>query len=92
MLTLNEARDVGQSKLNIDRALFEKCLEEAKKMEVEAQHQGPMALAIAIMGLSKAQLTDIGLQNEMRDALNIVSQAENEWRLGQKMGRSARVS
>ena len=90
MMTLNEARDIGQSKLKIDAPLFQKCVEEAKKMEVEAQHLGPMALAIAIMGVSKAQTTDMGLQHEMRDALNIVSQAEREWRMDQKVGRGPR--
>ena len=91
-MDLQEAREIGRRKLQVDSALFENSLEQAKRMDVEKEHLPPMALALALLGASQAQTTDIGLQNELRDALNIVSQAESEWRMEQKLGRKARLS
>lgn len=91
-MNMREAREIGRRKLQVDGPLFGKCLEQAKRMGVEKEHLPPMALALALLGVSQAQTTDIGLQNELRDALNIVSQAENEWRMEQKLGRKARLS
>lgn len=91
-MTLNEAREIGAAKLNIDRALFDKCLVQAKRMRVEADDLGPMALAIGLLGVSRADKSDIGLRNEMLDAMDVIRQAENEWRMQQKIGRKARLS
>lgn len=91
-MNLNEARLIGKAKLNIEEQLFEKCLEAAKQMAVETQHLPPMALALGLLGVSEAQKTSIGLENEMRDALQVVSMAEKEWRFDQKIGSKARLS
>ncbi len=91
-MNINEARAIGSEKLKIDAQLFEKCLEAAKRMEVDTKDLAPMTLALAILGVSKAQETSIGLENELRDALNIVSQAEREWRFQIKLGGKARLS
>lgn len=91
-LSLQQAREIGRLKLKIDDGLFEKALEAAGQMGVEPKDRPPMTLALAIMGVSDASKTDIGLQNELRDALDIVNQAEREWRLERSIGSKARLA
>ena len=84
MMTLNEARAIGASKLNIPDGLFKKCVEAAHEMAVDGRHLGPMALALGIMGIAKA--TDAAeIEGELTDALALVSKAEKEWRMDLKM-------
>lgn len=92
MMSLPEAREIGSAKLDIDGPLFDKCLEQAGRMGVEKKHLPPMTLALALLGISKAQETSIGMQAELRDALNVVSQAEEEWKLDRTLGEKGRLS
>jgi len=79
-MNVNEARQIGESKLRVSKPLFEKSMEVAKAMDVEARHMGPMTLALAIMGVSRAHQSE-DLTAELTDALALVSKAENEWRM-----------
>jgi hypothetical protein len=87
-LTLEEARQLGAAKLWIDRALFDKSLEVAKGLDgMRREDLGPMTLALAILGVSKAHVSDQGLAAELTDALALVAKAEEAWRMEQKFGR-----
>lgn len=79
-MKLEEARQIGATKLNIDERLFRKAKEAAEQMGVEPKHMGPMTLALALMGVAKAH-DPSELSGEMTDALALVSRAEDEWRM-----------
>lgn len=83
-MTIGDARQIGEQKLRIDRGLFDKCLEQAKAMNVLPRDQGAMTLALALLGTSKAHQSDQGLQAELTDALEVVGRAEKEWIMEQK--------
>lgn len=85
-MTIEEARQIGESMLKVDRDLFLKVLEIAKKVEdMRKEDLGPMTLALAIMGASKVDPRDEGVARELTDALTVVSKAEREWRLMRRM-------
>ncbi len=86
-MSLNDARQIGEQKLRIDKALFLKALEAAKQMEVRPKDYGPMTLALAILGISKAHKSSDGLEAELTDALALVAQAEKEWRMEMIVGK-----
>lgn len=86
-MTINDARQIGESKLRISRPLFDKSFELAKRMGVRPQDLGPMTLALAILGVVKANKSDRGLEAEMHDALVLVSRAETEWNMERKYER-----
>lgn len=88
-MTLSEARQVGAEKLKITRPLFDRALEAAKAMKVRPQDLGPMTLALALMGVVKANTSDRGLEAELTDALAVVSKAETEWSMERRFGRDA---
>lgn len=81
-MTIQEARAVGASKLRIPPELFRRALSAAKGMEgMRVEDLGPMALALALMGISEAHKSSDQLENELTDALQVVAKAENEWRM-----------
>ena len=85
-MTVEEARQIGEAMLRIDRQLFEKSLEAARKAEGMRQEDlGPMTLVVAIMGISKVNPRDEGFAAEMTDALALIDKAEKQWRLMRKM-------
>ena len=85
-MTVEEARQIGESMLKVDRDLFIKVLEIAKGMEdMRKEDLGPMTLALAIMGASKVDPRDEGVAKELTDALAVVNKAEREWRLRRRM-------
>lgn len=85
-MTIEEARQIGEAMLRIDRQLFEKSLDAARRVEeMRPQDLGPMTLAIAILGISKVNPHDEGLAAEMTDALALVDKAETTWRMMRKM-------
>lgn len=85
-MTVEEARQIGESQLRIDRPLFEKALEGARNSEGMRQEDlGPMALVIAIMGIAKVNPRDPGFAAEMTDALALIDKAEKTWRLMRRM-------
>ena len=58
-MTVEEARQIGEAMLRIDRQLFEKSLDAARKVEeMRPQDLGPMTLVLAIMGISKVNPRD----------------------------------
>lgn len=79
MLTLQEAYQVGATKLKLTKDVITKASEVAQEMDVKPQHMGPMTLAFAIMGVAKA-VDPEELSGELTDALALVSMAEAEWR------------
>lgn len=83
-MNINEARQIGESKMRIRPEVFSKAMEVAKEMGVVPQHMGPMALALAFMGVSKAHKSE-DMTAELTDALALVSKAENEWRMERAM-------
>lgn len=85
-MNLNDARRIGEDKLRVNKDLFIKSVEVAKSMDVAVQHLGPMALALAIMGVSRAHKSE-DMTAELTDALALVSKAENEWRMEQLVGK-----
>ena len=85
MLKIDEAYAVGRHKLNLTADVIDKAREAAQEMDVKPAHMGPMALALAIMGVAKA-VDPEELSGELTDALSLVSKAEKEWRFHQKMG------
>lgn len=85
-MTVEEARQIGEAMLRIDRQLFEKSLDAARKVEeMRPQDLGPMTLAIAILGISKVDPRDEGLAAEMTDAFALIDKAETTWRMMRKM-------
>ncbi len=85
-MTIEEARQIGEAMLRIDRQLFEKSLEVARKVEeMRPQDLGVMTLAIAILGVSRVNPRDEGFAAEMTDALAVIDKAEKQWRLMRKM-------
>lgn len=85
-MTIEEARQIGEAMLRIDRQLFEKSLEAARKAEgMRKEDLGVMSLVIAIMGISKVNPRDEGFASEMTDALALIDKAEKQWRLMRKM-------
>ena len=83
-MNIQDAQVIGAAKLHVDPGLFQKCLEVAKEMEVKPKDLGPMALILAILGVSKAHQSDDILEAEMMDAAELVAKAENEWNLERK--------
>jgi hypothetical protein len=83
-LTVTEARQLGQAKLNIDTGLFDRSLQAAKDMDARPQDLGPLTLALALMGVAKA-VDPEDLTGELTDALKLVSQAETEWELERQL-------
>lgn len=94
-MTLEEARKIGESRLQIDRRLFDRCLHSARILV--DQEKGPqtdipvMTLALAILGVSKAHKSDEGLNAELTDALSLVAKAEKDWLLEQKAKHHGRI-
>ena len=87
-MTIEEAREVGATQLKIDRELFKTSLEAARRVEGMRQEDlGPMALVLAVMGVSKVDPNDRGIERELGDAVELVGKAEQAWRLQQKVGR-----
>lgn len=85
-MTIEEALQIGEAMLRIDRQLFEKSLDAARRVEgMRPQDLGPMTLAIAVLGVSKVDPRDEGLAAEMTDALALVGKAETTWRMMRKM-------
>lgn len=85
-MTVEEARQIGEAMLRIDRQLFEKSLDAARKVEeMRPQDLGPMSLVLAIMGISKVNPRDEGFAAEMTDALALIDKAETTWRMMRKM-------
>lgn len=85
-MTVEEARQIGEAMLRIDRQLFEKSLDAARKVEeMRPQDLGPMTLVLAIMGISKVNPRDEGFAAEMTDALALIDKAETTWRMMRKM-------
>lgn len=85
-MTVEEARQIGEAMLRIDRQLFEKSLDAARKVEeMRPQDLGPMTLVLAIMGISKVNPRDEGFAAEMTDALALIDKAETTWRMMMKM-------
>lgn len=82
MMTLAEARMIGQRKLGIEKGLFDKCKAAAREMGVAPEHMGPMTLALGIMGYAKADKQN--MEGELTDALALVAKAEREFRLEMK--------
>lgn len=86
MMTIGEARRIGQEKLGLRPELFNKAHKAAQQMDVLPQHLGPMTLALALLGVAKA--TDKKeMAGELTDALSLVSKAEKEWRMEQLAGK-----
>lgn len=85
-MTVEEARQIGEAMLRIDRQLFEKSLDAARKVEeMRPQDLGPMTLVLAIMGISKVNPRDEGFAAEMTNALALIDKAETTWRMMRKM-------
>jgi hypothetical protein len=85
-MTVEEARQIGEAMLRIDRQLFEKSLDAARKVEeMRPQDLGPMTLVLAILGISKVNPRDEGFAAEMTDALALIDKAETTWRMMRKM-------
>jgi hypothetical protein len=85
-MTVEEARQIGETMLRIDRELFEKSLDAARRAEgMRPQDLGPMTLVVAIMGVSKVNPRDPGFAAEMTDALALIDKAEKTWRMMRKM-------
>ena len=79
-MNLNDARQIGESKLNIGRELFMRSRAVAKEMGVIPAHMGPMTLCLALLGVTKAHESE-DMAAEMTDAMALISKAENEWRM-----------
>jgi len=79
MMTIAEARHLGQSKLGIDQTLFKKCQQAAQEMGVRAQDMGPMTLAIGVMGIAKVDKEEV--HDELSMALELVAKAEKSFKL-----------
>jgi hypothetical protein len=87
-MTIEEARQIGTAMLKVDRDLFDKSLEAARKVDGMRQEDlGPMSLVLAVMGVSKVNPNDPGIERELGDALDLIDKAEKAWRLQQKAGR-----
>jgi hypothetical protein len=85
-MTVEEARQIGEAMLRIDRQLFEKCLDAARRVEeMRPQDLGVMTLALGVMGVSKVNPRDPGFAAELTDALALVDKAETTWRMMRKM-------
>lgn len=85
-MNLQEAKQVGRSKLNLADDVMDKALEACGQMGVIPEHRPPMMLALAILGVAKAHRAD-ELAGELTDALALVARAEREWRLERTTGR-----
>jgi hypothetical protein len=81
MMRIEDAREIGAAKLNLSPDQFNRFMEQAKRMEVKKDDMGPMTLALAVLDAADAHKSDIGLHAELQDALIVVQQAEQEWRL-----------
>ena len=79
-MNIQEARQIGKSKLSIPDELFNRCYEVGKNMGVIPRHRGPMTLALAMLGVAEAHKAE-DMTGELTDALALVSKAENEWRM-----------
>lgn len=89
MMTMAEARQIGEQKLRLHPEVMRKAAQVAQQMEVKREHLPPMILALSVMGVAKA--TDPKeLEGELTDALALVSQAEKEWRFDQVMQSQGR--
>ena len=87
-MTIEEAREIGASQLKIDRGLFEKSLEAARRVEgMQREDLAPMALILAVMGMSKVDPHRPGIEQELGDAIDLIGKAEQAWRLHQSAGR-----
>jgi hypothetical protein len=87
-MTIEEAREIGAAMLKVDRDLFEKSLEAARRVEgMRKEDLAPMALILAVMGVSKVNPNDPGIERELGDAVDLIGKAEQAWRLQQKAGR-----
>lgn len=84
-LTIEEARELGAKKLRIDQGLFDRSVKAARQMQVRPEDMGPMTLALAILGVSKAHKGD-SMARELTDALELVARVENEWRMELRHG------
>lgn len=85
-MTIEEAREIGAALLKVDRGLFEKSLEAARRVEgMRPEDLGPMSLVLAVMGVSKVNPNDSGIERELGDALDLINKAEIAWRLQRKM-------
>ena len=82
-MRIDDAYRIGSSKFNLEPHMMTKCREVAEEMGVLPQHMGPMMLALAIMGISKA-VTQEDLSGELTDALQLVSMAEKEYNMDRK--------
>jgi hypothetical protein len=81
-MTVEEARQIGESMLKIDRALFEKSLDKARKIStMQPKDLAPMALVLAILGQSGVNPADGKLPEEIGDAIDLIDKAEKAWRL-----------
>lgn len=91
-MTLSEAYNIGQQILKLDSNTIKKAEQVARELaEMRTQDLGPMTLALALLGVSKAHRSDVGLQQELMDALGIVARAEKEYWTHQKAAQHGRV-
>lgn len=84
-LSIEQARELGRSKLRIDNDVFNLASSVADEMEVKGENRPAMILAIAILKLSRVDMQSQHLEGELRDALALVQVAEKEWKL-ERMG------
>jgi hypothetical protein len=85
-MNLNKAWQIAEQKFGWDRNMFQRCVAVAKEMDVDAQHLGPMGLAIGIMGVAKAH-DPKEIEGELTDALALVAKAEKEYDMEQIVGK-----
>jgi hypothetical protein len=84
-LTIDEARRLGSAKLGVAQSVFDKALQHAKDIAQRPQDVGPLALAMAIMGIAKVR-DPKEIESEMVDALQLIDKAEKEWRMEMAVG------